>query len=75
MNLNATLLGQLIAFMILVSIPILGCISFYLSKRKTQTPVLATIIGIFLAFIPPLALVYISVLVLKNDIPKETENV
>lgn len=74
MNLNATLLGQLIGFIVFLFIPIFGCISFYLCKRKTQTPILGTIVGIFLAFIPPLALIYIAVLVLKNDLPKDAEN-
>jgi len=64
MNINATILGQVILFTAVV----VGILSFYLGKRKTQTPVLATIIGIILSFIPPLALVYLAALVLKNDV-------
>ncbi|RTR33241.1 hypothetical protein EKG39_05695 [Shewanella atlantica] len=64
MNINATILGQVILFTAVV----VGILSFYLGKRKTQTPILATIIGIILSFIPPLALVYLAALVLKNDV-------
>ncbi|MGM0428769.1 MAG: hypothetical protein ACQEQ2_00520 [Pseudomonadota bacterium] len=64
MNFNATLLGQVI----LIFIPIIVILSYYLGKRKTQTPKLATLIGFILAFIPPLALVYIAALVIKNDV-------
>jgi len=38
-----------------------------LAKRKTQTPSLTVTIGILLAFIPPLAILYLAVLALKND--------
>jgi 4-amino-4-deoxy-L-arabinose transferase-like glycosyltransferase len=64
LNINATLLGQVI----LIFIPIIVILSYYLGKRKTQTPKLATLIGFILAFIPPLALVYIAALVIKNDV-------
>ena len=64
MNFNATLLGQVI----LIFIPIIVILSYYLGKRKTQTPKLATLIGLTLAFIPPLALIYVAALVIKNDV-------
>ncbi|HAS13865.1 MULTISPECIES: hypothetical protein [Idiomarina] len=64
MNFNATLLGQVI----LIFIPIIVILSYYLGKRKTQTPKLATLIGLILAFIPPLALIYVAALVIKNDV-------
>lgn len=64
MNVNATIVGQVIILTAVVS----GILSFYLGKRKTQTPILATVIGVILAFIPPLALIYLAALVLKNDI-------
>jgi hydrogenase-4 membrane subunit HyfE len=43
-------------------------LSYYLGKRKTNTPKMATLIGMLLAFIPSLGLIYIAILVLKNDI-------
>ncbi|WP_223295916.1 hypothetical protein [Shewanella sediminis] len=56
MNINATILGQVIFFTAIL----VGILSFYLGKRKTQTPILATVIGIILSLIPPFALVYPS---------------
>ncbi len=64
MNIDATLYGEIvIGFIIIVSV-----LSFYLGKRKTTTPKLASFIGALLSFIPPLALIYLVVLVLKRDI-------
>ncbi|MEH6482250.1 MULTISPECIES: hypothetical protein [Pseudoalteromonas] len=64
MNINATILGQ---FIIILAI-VMAALGFFLGKRKTQTPVLASIIGFFSALVPPLALVYLIVLVCKKDI-------
>ncbi len=64
MNINATLLGEIIFIFVIV----IGILSYYLSKRKTSTPKIATFIGVLLSFIPPLGLVYLAILVLKNDI-------
>jgi uncharacterized Tic20 family protein len=64
MNFNATVMGQ---FIIVLAI-VMTLVGFYLSKRKTQTPVLASIIGFFSALVPPLALVYLIFLVCKKDI-------
>jgi uncharacterized membrane protein len=64
MDINATLLGEII----FISVIVIGVLSYYLGKRKTNTPKMATFIGMLLAFIPPLGLIYIAILVLKNDI-------
>lgn len=64
MNINATLLGEFIALFALI----MGAICYYLGRRKTQTPVLAGLLGVVLSIIPPLGLVYLAVLVLKNDV-------
>lgn len=64
MNINATLLGEII----FISVIVIGFLSYYLGKRKTNTPKMATLVGIILSFIPPLGLIYLAVLVLKNDI-------
>lgn len=66
MDINATLIGQSLLFFI----PIMGFLSYYLGKRKTQSPKLATFFGILLAFIPPFAFLYIMVLLVKDDAPK-----
>ncbi|NRA83941.1 MAG: hypothetical protein HRU22_09310 [Gammaproteobacteria bacterium] len=73
MNLNATLLGQSLAFFILFSILLIGSLSYYLGKRKTKNPKITAFIGILLSFMPPLALIYIAVLVLKNDVEKNND--
>jgi len=63
MNINATLLGEIV----FISMFIVGGLSYYLGKRKTSNPKIATIIGVVLCITPPLNLVYIIVLMLKND--------
>jgi hypothetical protein len=70
MNMNATLVGQFI----MVLAVIMAVVCFYLGKRKTQTPVLASIIGFFTALIPPLAIIYLIVLVVKKDVNEIEEN-
>lgn len=64
MDINATALGQFIA----ITVPIIGILSYYLGKRKTTTPVKVTIIGVILACLPPLGLLYVAILSLKSDI-------
>ncbi|ALO44347.1 hypothetical protein [Pseudoalteromonas phenolica] len=64
MNINATVVGEII----FISVIVIGILSYYLGKRKTNTPKIATLIGALLSFIPPLGLIYLVILVLKNDI-------
>ena len=64
MNINATLLGQVIAFLVIVVL----ILSYVLGKRKTQTPKLTCFVGFLTAFIPPLAILFLMALVLKNDV-------
>ncbi|MEO3867190.1 hypothetical protein [Rheinheimera fenheensis] len=71
MNINATLLGELIALFALI----MGAVSYYLGRRKTQTPVLAGLLGVVLSLIPPFALVYFVVLLLKKDVGSTSEAV
>lgn len=66
MGINITFLGQIIAVWIVIA----TILTFFLAKRKTQTPIIATIIGFVLSFIPPVSMIYLIVLVLKNDVPK-----
>ncbi len=47
---------------------IVGGLSYYLGKRKTSSPKLATLIGIVLCITPPLNLVYLIVLMLKDKV-------
>lgn len=64
MNISATLIGQLIFVLKLVT----GAFNYYLGCRKTQTPVLAALPGVVLAIIPPFALLYLLVLLFKRDL-------
>ena len=64
MNINATLFGQFV----FLSMFIIGGLSYYLAKRKTSTPKVATLIGVLLCIVPPLNIVYMIVLMLKNDV-------
>tara|TARA_R110000868_G_scaffold88008_4_gene245579 strand:- start:72 stop:302 length:231 start_codon:yes stop_codon:yes gene_type:complete len=69
-NINATLFGGFVIGLAVV----MTAVSYYLGKRKTATPILAAIIGFFSAIIPPLALIYLIVLVLKRDIKPAQDN-
>lgn len=64
MNINATLYGQFVIIFALI----MGVVCYYLGRRKTQTPVLAGLLGVVLSIIPPFGLVYLVVLVLKKDV-------
>ncbi|AOW78713.1 hypothetical protein A3Q34_18850 [Colwellia sp. PAMC 20917] len=64
MNINATIVGELI----LLSVIIISGLSYYLGKRKTQNVKTTTFIGFLLSFIPPLGLIFLAVLALKNDV-------
>ncbi len=63
---NATLIGQITLAWVLIA----TILTYMLAKRKTETPILATIIGFIAAFIPPISIIYIIILVLKNDVAK-----
>jgi hypothetical protein len=64
LNINATLVGQIMFVFVLV----VGALSYYLGRRKTQTPILAGLLGVVLSIIPPFGLVYLVVLMLKKDV-------
>ena len=64
MNINATLIGQVI----FVFAVLMAAVGYYLGKRKTQSPFLASIVAFIAALVPPLAIIFLMVLVLKNDI-------
>ncbi|GIU30562.1 hypothetical protein [Shewanella sp. MBTL60-007] len=49
---------------------IIGALSYYLGKRKTNTPIITTTLGTISGVCPPLGLIYLMLLTLKNDIEK-----
>lgn len=65
MNINATLLGEII-FVLAIVFAIVG---FYLGKRKTETPMLVSVLAFFSALIPPIGLIFLMVLAYKKDLP------
>ncbi|GAA6186422.1 hypothetical protein [Aliiglaciecola sp. NS0011-25] len=71
MNINATLFGELIVVLALF----MAVICYYLGRRKTETPFLVSLIGFFTAIIPPIALIYLIVLVFKRDLSTTQSNV
>lgn len=71
MNFDATMLGQFIIVFALI----VGALSYYLGRRKTQTPIITGLIGAALSIIPPFGLVYLIVLVLKKDVNSVTASV
>ncbi|MBU2880469.1 hypothetical protein KO525_18770 [Psychrosphaera sp. B3R10] len=62
MNINVTFYGELIFY----SMFIVGGLSYYLGKRKTNNPKIVTLVGVLLCITPPLNLVYLFVLAIKN---------
>ncbi|MFY8274756.1 hypothetical protein AAEU32_11595 [Pseudoalteromonas sp. SSDWG2] len=74
MSINATLLGEFIAFLFVVMIIAMPPLCYYLGKKKTNNPILCAIVGFFLAFIPPFALVFVAVLALKSDLKPISAN-
>ncbi|MCW8091858.1 hypothetical protein [Alteromonas sp. ASW11-130] len=70
MTINATLLGLIIVVLACV----MAGLGYYLGKRKTQTPGITAVIAFVTAFIPPVALIFLIVLVFKSDIPKASSH-
>ena len=66
MSINATFLGQLIAVLWVPFTLFICWTSYKLGTRKTNNPKIITVVGFFLAFMPPLALIYVAVLALKS---------
>ena len=64
MEINMALLGQLLAVWVVFA----TVLTYILVKKKTETPMIATMIGFVLSFLPPISIIYLIVLVLKNDI-------
>ena len=67
MDINATQAGQIIALLAVF----FAVIGFNLGKRKTDTPFLTAVLAFFSALVPPIGLVFLMVLALKQDRPSE----
>ena len=62
MNINATLLGQ---FIVLFA-PLMAVLGYYLGRRATGHPAIAAMIGALLSVVPPLAIIYLVILLLRT---------
>ncbi|QFU21926.1 hypothetical protein FM038_007020 [Shewanella eurypsychrophilus] len=68
MNINATLIGQIL-FFILLLIPLFGFVCYKVGKKKTENPKMVGFVGAALSLFPPLNFIFLAVLVLKSDLP------
>ncbi|EKE87487.1 hypothetical protein [Idiomarina xiamenensis] len=71
-DINATVFGQfIVGFMILC-----GLVCFLTTRKRFELPMLLTFIGVLLAIIPPLGLIYMVVLLfMAQRRPVTTESV
>jgi len=70
MNINLTVIGQFITIFAVV----IAIISYYLGKRKTETPLLAAVLGAVFSIVPIFGLIYVVVLMFKRDLAKASES-
>ena len=70
MNMSVTFYGEIVFY----SMFIVGALSYYLGKRKTDNPKVVALIGVILCITPPLNIVYLIVLSIKNNVVKNKEN-
>ena len=52
---------------------VMAVFGYYLGKRKTEMPFVISVVAFFTAFIPPVALVFLIILLLKKD-TRDTTN-
>lgn len=74
MNISATFIGELIFYSLILFVPLIGFLSFYLGKRKTFSPKVIALVGVVLSIVPPLGLIYLGALALKEDINQNNAN-
>ncbi|MDO6508757.1 hypothetical protein Q4506_17240 [Colwellia sp. 4_MG-2023] len=64
MELDSVFVGQ---FLFVFAI-IIGVLSYLLGRKKTTSPVLTGIVGFLTAMIPPIGLIFIAVIALKDNL-------
>ncbi|MEM9103834.1 MAG: hypothetical protein AAGB12_16115 [Pseudomonadota bacterium] len=64
MEISATLMGLFVFLWMLIS----TIIVFFIARRKTNTPILAAFINTLLSLLPLLSLIFMIVLILKDDL-------
>ena len=63
MSFDSVFVGQFALAFAIIS----AGLSFVLGKKKTTTPVLCSVVGFLSGLIPPLGIIFLAVLVFKND--------
>ena len=58
----------IIAIMCLIFVSTITWLSYYLGCSKTENPVASGVIGFLLSFVPPLGLIYLIILSLKDEV-------
>jgi hypothetical protein len=58
----------MIAIMCLLFVSTVTWLSYYLGCSKTENPVASGVIGFLLSFVPPLGLIYLIILSLKDEV-------
>ena len=58
----------MIAVMCLLFVSTVTWLSYYLGGTKTENPVASGVIGFLLSFVPPLGLIYLIILSLKDEV-------
>jgi hypothetical protein len=71
MNIPSFLSVQAIVMLVLFGISV----SYLLGRRKTKRPFLMALLGGVLAITPPLLIIYLVLLVLKKDLPKNIDTI
>ncbi|OBT07007.1 hypothetical protein A9267_14125 [Shewanella sp. UCD-FRSSP16_17] len=59
--------GELLATLLLPFMLLFGVLAYFLGKRKTTTPVITGVWGALSGLFPPLGIIFLMLLVLKND--------
>ena len=70
MNISLTVIGQFITIFVVA----IAIISYYLGSRKTETPVLAAVLGAVFSIVPIFGLIYVVFLMFKRDLVNNDES-
>ena len=70
MNLDLVVIGQLM----FVFAVVVGLVSYFLGRRKVENPLLAGVIGFVFSIVPVFGLLYVVVLITKDDLDKGRED-
>ena len=58
--------------MLLFFMLFMGAFSYYLGRKKSESPLLAMVLGTALSIVPPIGLIFIAILADREDIDVNT---